>query len=115
MRFFASVAGGILRLFAAHACASRYTFKHTIPAGLKALRPEIEQKQARILGTAMRLAGVFSGRSASILARASLEIAEAKVILHVTESDRDMVSETVKRRLGQLAGLLDRKAQIEMG
>ncbi|MEM1087751.1 MAG: Ppx/GppA family phosphatase [Pseudomonadota bacterium] len=102
------------RLFAAHACASRYTFKHSIPAGLKALRPEIEQKQARILGTAMRLAGVFSGRSASILARASIEIAEADVILHVTESDRDMVSETVKRRLGQLASLLDRKAQIEM-
>ncbi|MEM1036420.1 MAG: Ppx/GppA family phosphatase [Pseudomonadota bacterium] len=102
------------RLFAAHACASRYTFKHAIPEDLKALRPEIEQKQARILGTAMRLAGVFSGRSASILARASLEIAETDVILNVTESDRDMVSGTVKRRLGQLAGLLERDAKIEM-
>lgn len=100
------------RLFAAHACASRYTFNHQIPAALKALQSTRGQKEARTLGTAMRLAGVFSGRSASILARASLSLSEKELTLNVRETDRDMVSETVKRRLGQLAGLLERRAAI---
>lgn len=101
------------RLFAAHACASRYTFNHQIPAALKALQSTRGQKEARTLGTAMRLAGVFSGRSASILARASLSLSDKELTLNVRETDRDMVSETVKRRLGQLAGLFERRAEIE--
>jgi exopolyphosphatase/guanosine-5'-triphosphate,3'-diphosphate pyrophosphatase len=100
------------RLFVAHACASRYTFNHRIPANLKALQDDRGQKQARLFGTALRLAGVFSGRSASILSRASLEFSNKTLKLKVHEADRDMVSETVKRRLNQLSGLLDRRAEI---
>ncbi|MEM7493592.1 MAG: Ppx/GppA family phosphatase [Pseudomonadota bacterium] len=101
------------RLFVAHACASRYTFKHVIPDALKKLQSEADQKNARILGTALRLAGVFSGRSASILAHAALRLEDQELILQVGQAERNLVSETGKRRLDQLAGLLGLTAKIE--
>ncbi len=100
------------RLFAAYAAASRYTFKlnederyaGALNIGLK--------RRAKILGTAMRLASVYSGRSGPILATAGLSATDTELRLRVDKSYADLVSETVERRLGQLAGLMKRHPRL---
>ena len=60
----------------------------------------------------MRLGAVYSGRSGPILATARLsESAEALTLL-VDGNHGDLVSETVERRLAQLAGLMKRNPQL---
>lgn len=101
------------RLFVAMAAASRYTFKFKVPRALMGLCDDNLVEEARILGTAMRLAGVYSGRSAQILRTASLSITSDTLSLRVLSRNSDMISGTVKRRLKQLAGLLERDVEIE--
>ena len=101
------------RLFAAIAAASRYSFKFKVPRTLAQLCDEDLVEEARTFGTAMRLAGVYSGRSAHILRTASLDISPETVSLRVLSRNRDMISGTVKRRLKQFAGLLQRDIEIE--
>ena len=101
------------RLFVAMAAASRYTFKFKVPRALMGLCNDNLVEEARIFGTAMRLAGVYSGRSAQILRTASLNIAPETLSLRVLSRNSDMISGTVKRRLKQLAGLLERDIEIE--
>ena len=101
------------RLFLAMAAASRYTFKFKIPRALMGLCDDNLVEEARIFGTAMRLAGVYSGRSAQILRTASVNITPETLSLRVLSRNSDMISGTVKRRLKQLAGLLERDVEIE--
>lgn len=102
------------RLLAASSVAWRYTFRFQIPGQMRALMSEQDQVFARILGTAMRLGGAFSGRSSSILTTSKLERNETALTLRVWKKNEDMVSGTVKRRLRQLSGLLDLEPRIEI-
>lgn len=102
------------RLFAAIAAASRYTFKFKVPRALAGICDERTVSEARIIGTAMRLAGVYSGRSAQILKTASIELKHNTLILRVASANEDMISGTVKRRLKQLSDLVGRDADVKL-
>ncbi len=101
------------RLFTAFAVASRYTFKFRAPEEIEKILPAELRAQARLVGTAMRLGGVFSGRSAGILKTAKLNLCAKYLRLQVLSKNQDMISETVRRRHAQLAGLLDVEAVLE--
>ena len=94
------------RLFAAYAAASRYTFKFVEEARYARLLGMASKRRAKILGTAMRLGSVYSGRTGPILATARLKIEDQTLLMSVDKDYGDLVSETVERRLGQLAGLM---------
>ena len=94
------------RLFAAYAAASRYTFKLKEDPSYSRLLGLAAKRRAKVLGTAMRLGSVYSGRSGSILATAKLATNNGMLIMTVDKNYSDLVSETVERRLNQLAGLM---------
>ena len=100
------------RLFAAYAAASRYTFKLIEDPRYARLLGLAAKRRAKVLGTAMRLGSVYSGRSGTILATAKLAIKEGTLTLNVDKDYSDLVSETVERRLGQLAGLMQLQARL---
>lgn len=94
------------RLFSAYATASRYTFKFAEDPNYARLLSMGSKRKAKILGTAMRLGSVYSGRSGPILATAKLSIENKTLQLRVEPEYSDLVSETVERRLAQLSGLM---------
>lgn len=94
------------RLYAANAAASRYTFKFKEDPRYARLMGMGSKRRSKVLGTAMRLASVYSGRSGPILASAKIEVEEKALCMRVERDYSDLVSETVERRLGQLAGLM---------
>nr|WP_070959521.1 Ppx/GppA family phosphatase [Hyphomonas sp. Mor2] len=94
------------RLFAAYAAASRYTFKYIEEPAYAGMLKLSMKRRAKILGCAMRLAAVYSGRSGPILATARLSVADGALCMHVDRDYSDLISDTVERRLGQLSGLL---------
>lgn len=94
------------RLFAAYAAASRYTFKYNEDPRYARLLSMSTKRRSKILGTAMRLGSVYSGRSGPILATAKMAVRDKTLCLQVDRDYSDLVSETVERRLGQLAGLM---------
>ncbi|MEO1322875.1 MAG: Ppx/GppA family phosphatase [Pseudomonadota bacterium] len=94
------------RLFAAYATASRYTFKYSEDPHYARLLGMGEKRKAKVLGTAMRLGSVYSGRSGPILATSNIAIEDKTLVMRVDRAYGDLVSGTVERRLGQLAGLL---------
>ena len=102
------------RLFAAMTIAARYSFKFDAPSEVSTLMSAQFCAEAKLVGTAMRLGGVFSGRSARILKSACLSLDGDKLNLRVLEKNRDMVSSTVKRRLQQLANLLHVEGEAEV-
>lgn len=94
------------RLFAAHAAASRHTFKFREDPRYARILGMGSKRRSKVLGTAMRLASVYSGRSGPILATAKIAVDDKTLCLRVDRAYSDLVSETVERRLGQLAGLM---------
>lgn len=98
------------RIFAALSVASRYSANFELAPDLAAITASKARVRARTLGTAMRLAAVFSGRSAALLSRAQLEVSESQLYLHIREEDHALVSETVRRRHKQLAEALGLEA-----
>ncbi len=101
------------RMFCAVAVAARYSFKFEVPDEIMRIMDKEDYSSARLVGTAMRLGGVFSGRSASILKTARLKRSDRCLILQIFERNREMISSTVKRRHQQLAELLGLEAKIE--
>lgn len=95
------------RLFVAYAVATRYSFKFDMPKDVGKLISKQLIDEARILGTAMRLGGVYSGRTADVLGGVALERSKKSLRLNVLEDDEDMLSGAVKRRLSQLASLME--------
>lgn len=94
------------RLYAAFAMASRYTFKFVEEpryAGILKLRLK---RRAKILGTAMRLGAVYSGRSGPILETARLQTDDNTLRMYVDRGYSDLISDKVESRLAQLAGLM---------
>ena len=100
------------RLFAAYAAAARYTFKYNDDPRYARLLSMSKRRQAKILGTAMRLGSVYSGRSGPILATARIKVRDKALCFYVDRNYRDLISETVERRLGQLAGLMKLHPQL---
>lgn len=94
------------RLFAAHAAASRYTFKFREDPRYARLLGMGSRRRSKVLGTAMRLASVYSGRSGAILTTAKIAVEDKALCMRVERDYADLVSETVERRLAQLAGLM---------
>ncbi|MEM8616509.1 MAG: Ppx/GppA family phosphatase [Pseudomonadota bacterium] len=94
------------RVFVAAALAFRYTYKFELPRALEPLLSASLLHEARILGTAMRLAGVYSGRSAALLGDVRLEADGASLVLGVPTDRSNLISGTVRRRLRQLGDLL---------
>ena len=100
------------RVFLAHATGARYTHKFQRPKAFARLGRDSDEQIARIAGAAMRLGAVFSGRSAPLLKQARLRTTKSKLVLEVRRENADMVSETVEKRLGQLATFMDLDAQV---
>lgn len=94
------------RLFAAYATASRNTFKFKEDPRYARLLSMGAKRRSKVLGTAMRLGSVYSGRSGPILATARIKVEDDALCMRVERDYADLVSETVERRLGQLAGLM---------
>ncbi|MDJ0920685.1 MAG: hypothetical protein QNI84_06125 [Henriciella sp.] len=102
------------RIFAAIAVASRYTFKFQLPPDLQSIVSKADFDAARLVGTAMRLGGVYSGRSAKILKTAKLSTDNGSLIMRVLKSNEDMIFGSVKRRHRQLSGLMEREPVLEL-
>ena len=105
------------RAFIALAVGCRYYKSFRRPERDRVLMPQTRADRARQLGALMRLGGVFSGRSAPLLAFASLERTRDMLVLNVKESRSTMVSETVRKRLAQAAHRfkVDHKINIKKG
>lgn len=102
------------RAFLAVAAGTRYRRRFAAPKEHRALLDEPARRRARQLGLLMRLGAVFSGRSASVLERATLGRTDGELTLIVAEADREMVSETVIDRHAQAAKELDLEPKIIM-
>lgn len=100
------------RVFAAFAIASRNSYKFQLPAELDPTVSAELLRQARRFGTLLRLASVYAGRSWHLLDTAALDVDAKHLILKIQQDSVDLVSETVHRRLTQLAGLLDKDVAI---
>lgn len=94
------------RLYAAFAVASRYTFKFVEETSYAGILKLSMKRRAKILGTAMRLGAVYSGRSGPILETARLKEEGNTLCLYVDRAYADLISDTVERRFAQLAGLM---------
>ncbi len=102
------------RMFAAYAVASRYSFAFDPPEPIAGVMSEQLLNEAKTIGTAMRLGGVFSGRSASVLQAARLSVRGDVLMLSVRAQDKELVSDGVTRRLSQLASLMGLTAEQEI-
>lgn len=101
------------RIFLALALATRYTSGFSLPDSYQKVISGSDQKKASILGRALRLGGVYSGRAGNILEQASLTVKASKLTLKVPEAGKTMVSETVRKRHRQLANALGCEAVLE--
>lgn len=100
------------RAFLALALAARYMRGFRPPERDAALMSPAQAERARQIGALMRLGAVFSGRTAEVLARASLALEPGFLVLRVDDRSRDMVSEMVLRRLEQAAASLGLQALV---
>lgn len=94
------------RLYAAFAMASRYTFKFIEEPRYAGILKLNQKRRAKVLGTALRLGAVYSGRSGPILETARLKTIDNTLCMYVDRGYSDLVSDKVESRLGQLAGLM---------
>lgn len=102
------------RIFIARALAARYSRNYSISQKLLALASDKQVERAFLLGQAMRLGAVFSGRSAEILKQAQISRSNSRLVFELPRAQADLVSETVERRLAQTASGLGLKPQVEL-
>jgi exopolyphosphatase/guanosine-5'-triphosphate,3'-diphosphate pyrophosphatase len=103
------------RVFLACAAFSRHTASLTVPQPevVTRLLSDDRLQRARALGAAIRLACDLSGRSASLLARARLEIRPNSVVLLVQEGWQAMLlGEQTAKRAATVADLLGRSLKM---
>ena len=102
------------RVFLAASIGWRYSRRFSVPGPLEDFLSSRQVRRARQLGQAMRLGCVLSGRSASLLAMASLERRGDRLVLSLPRSRAAMVSESVERRLNQTADIFDLSPAISL-
>jgi len=93
------------RIFLALALMSRYKSMHyskNLKLPLRILGKS-RAKEAIVLGRAMRLGAMLSGTSISNLKKCKLFIKDKALYLNLSKSGKDLVAETVERRLKALA------------
>ncbi|MEQ9315277.1 MAG: hypothetical protein RLN72_05450 [Henriciella sp.] len=100
------------RVLIAHAIGARYTHKFQRPKDFARLGRESDDHLARVMGAAMRLGAIYSGRSAALLDQVRLRQTKSKLYLDVQPGSEDMVSATVEKRLSQLASVLDLEPHV---
>jgi exopolyphosphatase/guanosine-5'-triphosphate,3'-diphosphate pyrophosphatase len=100
------------RVLLAHAIGARYTHKFQRPGEFARLGRDADDQLARIMGAAMRLGAVYSGRTAPLLKQVQLKVSKSRLTLEVREGCEDMVSATVRKRLEQLATFMDLDAYV---
>ena len=103
------------RSFIALALATRYRRRFTPPEKDSRLMTDRQTLEARRIGALMRIGCVLSGRSAPILARASLRRSKNKLTLSLAADSKDMVSAIVRRRLTQAANSLSLDPAVSFG
>ncbi len=91
------------------ACRYQRNFQHTLSATL--LDGDMSGK-ARGLGALMRLGAHFSGRSADLLKYSRLEIRDGSINLDVDEKMKNLMSEMVRKRLGQAAVIMGMEPRL---
>jgi len=105
------------RAFLALALFARHTASANTPEPRiigRLLSPE-HQQRARALGAAMRLGCDLSGRSAALLAKASLSLDGGLVQVSAAPDAADLLlGELTTRRAGTLANLLDRPLKLSV-
>ena len=77
------------------------------------LRPE-EVERIIAWGRALRLAQRLSGGTEALLRKTSIAMMDGKIVLLVPQKYRQLYSEAVERRLGQLARSLKREAEMRL-
>lgn len=102
------------RVLLAHAIGARYTHKFQRPKDFARLGRESDDHLARIMGAAMRLGAIYSGRSAPLLDQVRLRPTKTKLHLDVQKGNEDMISATVEKRLSQLGAVLDLEAHVSV-
>jgi exopolyphosphatase/guanosine-5'-triphosphate,3'-diphosphate pyrophosphatase len=104
------------RAFLAAAMFARHTASPNLPEPrimARLLTPE-RLHRARALGAAMRLGCDLSGRSAALLARSSMRLSGAKLVLGAEPDAVDLLlGEQTARRGATLASMLERDLKIE--
>lgn len=100
------------RVLLAHAVGLRYTHKFQRPKDFTRLGRDSDEQVARILGAAMRLGAVYSGRSAALLRSVKLRSTREKLLLEVDADAQNMISATVEKRFSQLATVMDLDSKI---
>ena len=100
------------RVLLAHATGARYTHKFQRPKQFARIGRDSDDQLARIMGAAMRLGAVYSGRSAPLLSQVALKPSKSKLVLEVDGDCEDMISGTVRKRFEQLATFMDLDAEI---
>lgn len=101
------------RAFLAAALCRRYgRIREAELAVSRQLLSEAGLQRAEILGASLRLGAEISARSSPILHEVSLTTNPRMLRLHVPEKYRDLCSETILRRLNQLADLVKLSPEI---
>lgn len=102
------------RAFIALSVAYRYS-RHFRPSHkTDTLLDKRQIRLARLLGAAMQLGSVYSGRSAKVLRQSRLAIEGHQVSLFVPKDQSAMVSDAVERYLRTLANQMDLKENVSL-
>ena len=81
---------------------------------VSALLPPEEVERIIAWGRALRLAQRLSGGTEALLRKTSIAMMDGKIVLLVPQKYRQLYSEAVERRLGQLARSLKREAEMRL-
>lgn len=100
------------RAFLALCAFHRYAYRGEPPARMVVARllDEEQRARARASGAAMRLGADLSGRSAGLLATCALKLHAGRLSLEPAPAGRGLVTDQVRKRLGQLAAVLGLEA-----
>lgn len=105
------------RVFLARIMARRYGAKldEIEPKLVKRLLDETLLSRADALGAALRLGAELSGRSADLLGKCKLQLADGRLVLSTTADMKGLIAETVVKRLEQLGSALRLPVVVEVG
>lgn len=79
---------------------------------VRGLLSEGQAAKALVLGLGLRLAHTLTGGASALLRRTSLKVSEEDLVLTLPEDATVLAGEVVERRLGALAGALNRRARV---
>lgn len=102
------------RAVVGQALSAAFASENGLPDDVSALLFPEEAQRAKTWGRAIRLGQRLSGGTETTLLRSALALDGEDVVLRVPGDQRDLVGEIVRKRLEQLARMLDRRCRIEL-